>query len=81
MAGEKIMRHLTKTNSSNLNIGRQIFDALELRPTRFEVTDRIDILERLGMETRLKENRFVDLRPDKVSDAAPETVEAKESES
>ena len=42
-------------------VGDAIFDAMELRP-KMEVCARDDVLERLGMETRLKENRIVDLR-------------------
>ena len=49
------------------DLQRRIFEAVELRPSEFELLDREEILERLGMETRLKENRFVDLRPDGVS--------------
>ena len=40
----------------------RIAEAAEIRPTRVEVIDRAEILERLGMETQLKEKRIVDLR-------------------
>lgn len=39
-----------------------IQNAMEVRPTRTEVLPRDEILERIGMETQLKENRIVDLR-------------------
>ncbi|MCI0652096.1 MAG: AMP-binding protein [Planctomycetes bacterium] len=39
-----------------------IFETIELRPASIEVLSRSEILERIGMETRLKENRIVDLR-------------------
>jgi len=41
---------------------RRIAQAAEIRPSRVEVIDRAEILERLGMETQLKEKRIVDLR-------------------
>ena len=47
------------------DLGRKLFAALEVRP-QFERLSREEILDRLGMETRLKENRFVDLRPENV---------------
>jgi phenylacetate-coenzyme A ligase PaaK-like adenylate-forming protein len=40
----------------------RIAEAAEIRPSRVEVIDRAEILERLGMETQLKEKRIVDLR-------------------
>jgi len=40
----------------------RIAQAAEVRPSRVEVIDRAEILERLGMETQLKEKRIVDLR-------------------
>ncbi|MGE3166526.1 MAG: phenylacetate--CoA ligase family protein [Planctomycetota bacterium] len=44
------------------DVGDQIQRALEVRPNRTEVLSREEVLERIGMETRLKENRIVDLR-------------------
>ena len=61
------------------DLRRRIFDAIELRPTEFELVDRDEILERLGMETRLKENRFVDLRPDGASPPSAPGAAASES--
>ena len=42
---------------------RRVREALEVRLSNTEVLSRAELLERLGMETRLKENRIVDLRP------------------
>lgn len=40
----------------------QIMHGLEVRPSRTEVLTREEVLDRVGMETQLKENRIVDLR-------------------
>ncbi len=56
------------------DLERIIFESIEVRPTDFEIVERAEILERLGMETRLKENRYVDLRPETVG--VPESAEA-----
>lgn len=43
-------------------IKRDVFDAAEVTPTDVEIHPLDSMLERLGMETELKEKRFVDLR-------------------
>ena len=46
------------------NIVRQmIVDATEVAPNRIEYHTTKEMLELLGMETELKEKRFLDLRP------------------
>jgi len=42
---------------------RELVDATEVAPNRVEVMGRKQLLAELGMETELKEKRFVDLRP------------------
>jgi phenylacetate-coenzyme A ligase PaaK-like adenylate-forming protein len=42
---------------------QELVDATEIAPNRIEVMDRSALLAELGMETELKEKRFVDLRP------------------
>ncbi len=42
---------------------QELVDATEIAPNRIEVMDRQALLAELGMETELKEKRFVDLRP------------------
>ncbi len=44
-------------------IRRELHDALEVTPNAVEVLDDARMLELLGMETELKEKRFLDLRP------------------
>ena len=48
----------------------EIFHSLEIRPGRTEVCSRDEILERIGMETQLKEKRIVDLREQTVPEGA-----------
>ena len=54
------------------NIGEtlssQIQIASEVRPSHMEFLDREEMLQRLGMETQLKEKRIVDLREQVASD-------------
>ncbi|MEE8142773.1 MAG: AMP-binding protein [Planctomycetota bacterium] len=57
---------------------RRVREALEVRLSNTEVLSRAELLERLGMETRLKENRIVDLRPKGA--ASPSSGSAKPSE-
>jgi hypothetical protein len=57
-------------------VGHQIMTALELRPS-VEVVTREEILERVGMETRLKENRIVDLRPGQTEQKPAESASLK----
>ncbi len=40
-----------------------ILDATEVAPNRIEYHTTKEMLELLGMETELKEKRFLDLRP------------------
>lgn len=49
----------------------QILRAVEVRPNRTQVLPRAELLERIGMETRLKESRIVDLR-----EGVPQTASA-----
>jgi phenylacetate-coenzyme A ligase PaaK-like adenylate-forming protein len=42
---------------------QDLVDATEVAPNRIEVMGRKELLAELGMETELKEKRFVDLRP------------------
>lgn len=42
---------------------QELVDATEVAPNRIEVMGRKELLAELGMETELKEKRFVDLRP------------------
>ena len=44
-------------------ITRKIADATEVAPNRVEVMKLSELLEALGMETEMKEKRFLDLRP------------------
>jgi hypothetical protein len=44
-------------------IRRELHDSLEVAPNAVEVHDEARMLELLGMETELKEKRFLDLRP------------------
>ncbi len=43
-------------------LATQIQHAAEIRPSQVEIVPRQEMLERLGMETQLKEQRIVDLR-------------------
>ena len=43
-------------------LASQIQNASEVRPSHMELLDREEMLQRLGMETQLKEKRIVDLR-------------------
>lgn len=49
-------------NKLKLNLERQIHDELELRPQIIKM-DINELLQRLGMETELKEKRIIDKRP------------------
>ncbi len=61
-------------------LGHAIHGALELRPSVMEILPRKELLERIGMETRLKENRIVDLRPEvQPRQAAPGLAPSKTS--
>ena len=42
---------------------QELVDSTEVAPNRIEVLGRKELLAELGMETELKEKRFVDLRP------------------
>ncbi|MEM7168236.1 MAG: AMP-binding protein [Planctomycetota bacterium] len=44
------------------DVENKLLKGVELRPSATEILPREEILERIGMETRLKENRIVDLR-------------------
>jgi phenylacetate-coenzyme A ligase PaaK-like adenylate-forming protein len=50
-------------NLAKEKIRRELHDALEVTPNAVEVLDDARMLELLGMETELKEKRFLDLRP------------------
>jgi phenylacetate-coenzyme A ligase PaaK-like adenylate-forming protein len=50
-----------KDNTGEL-LASQIQNASEVRPSHMELLDREEMLQRLGMETQLKEKRIVDLR-------------------
>lgn len=51
-------------------LASQIQIASEVRPSHMELLDREEMLQRLGMETQLKEKRIVDLREEVGSDTA-----------
>lgn len=53
-------------------VGQQLLKGVELRPSHTEILPRDEILQRIGMETQLKENRIVDLR----ETAAPSSAAA-----
>ena len=44
-------------------VRRDMADAVEVAPSRIEFHTTREMLELLGMETELKEKRFLDLRP------------------
>ena len=49
-------------------LASQIQIASEVRPSHMEFLDREEMLQRLGMETQLKEKRIIDLREQVASD-------------
>ena len=50
-------------NFSEARLRQQLVDATEIAPNRIEYHTTREMLELLGMETELKEKRFLDLRP------------------
>ncbi len=48
---------------SEKHVRQMILDATEVAPNRIEYHTTKEMLELLGMETELKEKRFLDLRP------------------
>jgi hypothetical protein len=49
--------------ATSTKIKRAIFDATEVAPNRITAMARKELLASLGMETEMKEKRYLDLRP------------------